>query len=185
LASKQIDINRQLVEESIKGSMKAQHQLYKLYADAMYYTCYHMMHNREEAEDMLQESFSEAFKRLDRFKFESTFGTWLKKIVVNKCINEIKRKKTELHFSDNMELYDSSNVDDDALSPSLTVEAIKAAMKELPEGSRIIFQLYLLEGYDHREIAEILNVSESNSKSQYMVAKRKIKELLKSRLNEN
>ena len=81
---KQIDINQRLVEDSLKGSTKAQHQLYKLYADAMYYTCYQMMHNREEAEDMLQESFSEAFMKLDKFKFESTFGTWLKRIVVNR-----------------------------------------------------------------------------------------------------
>lgn len=185
MLKKQIDINRQLVEESIKGSIKAQHELYKLYADAMYYTCYHMMHNREEAEDMLQESFSEAFMKLDKFKFESTFGTWLKRIVVNRCINEIKRKKTELEFSDNMELFEDQYVEEDQISPDLTVAAIKTAMTYLPEGCRIIFQLYLLEGYDHREIAEILGVSESNSKSQYMVAKRKIKELLKDSLNEN
>lgn len=182
---KQIDINQQLVEESLKGSIKAQHQLYKLYADAMYYTCYHMMHNREEAEDMLQESFSEAFMKLDRFKFESTFGTWLKRIVVNKCINEIKRKKTELEFSDNMEHFEEEYIEEEAESLDLTVVAIKKAMTHLPEGSRIIFQLYLLEGYDHREIAEILDVSESNSKSQYMVARRKIKELLKDNLYEN
>ena len=182
---KQIDINQQLVEESLKGSIKAQHQLYKLYADAMYYTCYHMMHNREEAEDMLQESFSEAFMKLDKFKFESTFGTWLKRIVVNRCINEIKRKKTELQFSDNMEHYEEGYIEEEEESTDLTVAAIKKAMTHLPEGSRIIFQLYLLEGYDHREIAEILGVSESNSKSQYMVARRKIKELLKDNLYEN
>ena len=182
---KQIDINRRLVEESLKGSTRAQHELYKLYADAMYYTCYHMMHNREEAEDMLQESFSEAFMKLDKFKFESTFGTWLKRIVVNRCINEIKRKKTALEFSDNMEHYEGQYIEDDTITTELSVAAIKSAMKQLPEGSRIIFQLYLLEGYDHREIAGILGVSESNSKSQYMVAKRKIKELLKDNLYEN
>ena len=185
MAEKQIDITRPLVEESIKGSMKAQHELYKLYANAMYFTCYTMMHSREEAEDMLQESFSEAFMKLDKFKFESTFGTWLKRIVVNKCINEIKRKKTELEFSDNMEHYEAHYVEEETISPELTVAAIKSAMTQLPEGSRIIFQLYLLEGYDHREIAEILGVSESNSKSQYMVARRKIKELLKDNLYEN
>jgi RNA polymerase sigma factor (sigma-70 family) len=183
LASKQIDINRQLVEESIKGSMKAQHQLYKLYADAMYYTCYHMMHNREEAEDMLQESFSEAFMKLDRFKFESTFGTWLKRIVVNKCINEIKRKKADLEYTDDIARYSQKEADNDL--PILSVDKVKEAMEHLPGGSRMIFQLYLLEGYDHREIAEILGVSESNSKSQYMRAKRRIKEILKDEIYEN
>ena len=182
---KQIDINRRLVEESLKGSEKAQYQLYKLYADAMYYTCWTMMHNREEAEDILQESFSDAFMNLHKFKFDSTFGTWLKRIVVNKCINEIKRKKTDLQFSENMELFEDRYKEDDDSMTELTVSAVKKAMATLPEGSRIIFQLYLLEGYDHREIAEILGVSESNSKSQYMVAKRKIKEILKNSLNEN
>jgi len=184
LLKKQIDINRQLVEESMKGSISAQHQLYKLYADAMYYTCYQMMNSKEEAEDMLQESFSEAFMKLNKFRFESTFGTWLKRIVVNKCINEIKRKKTDLYFSDSMEIYEEHQTEDET-TPELSVSAIKAAMAHLPEGSRVIFQLYLLEGYDHKEIGEILGVSVSNSKSQYMMAKRKIKELLKDRLYEN
>jgi len=104
---------------------------------------------------------------------------------VNRCINEIKRKKTELQFSDDMERFEENYIEEETVSPDLTVAAIKNAMTHLPEGSRIIFQLYLLEGYDHKEIAEILGVSESNSKSQYMVARRKIKALLKDNLYEN
>lgn len=185
MVNKQIDIHRKLVEESLEGSMKAQYQLYKLYSNAMFYTCYHMMHSREEAEDMLQEAFSEAFITLHRFRFESTFGTWLKRIVVNKCINEIKRKKTDLKFSDDMGHYEEKYVDEANDLPNLKIEMVKEAMNELPEGGRVIFQLYLLEGYDHREIAEILGVSESNSKSQYMRARLKIKEILKNRIYEN
>ena len=182
MVDKQIDIHRELVEESLAGSIKAQHQLYKLYAGAMFYTCYHMMHSREEAEDMLQEAFSEAFITLDRFRFESTFGTWLKRIVVNKCINEIKRKKTDLKFSDDMGHYEESYVEEEDVLPNLNIKLVKEAMNGLPEGGRLIFQLYLLEGYDHREIAQILGMSESNSKSQYMRAKNKIRELLKDRI---
>lgn len=182
MVNKQIDIHRELVEESLAGSIKAQHQLYKLYADAMFYTCYNMMHSREEAEDMLQEAFSEAFLTLDRFRFESTFGTWLKRIVIHKCINEIKKKKTDLHFSDDMGHYEQNYKDDEDDFPNLNIEIVKEAMTQLPEGGRVIFQLYLLEGYDHREIAQILDVSESNSKSQYMRAKNKIRELLKDRI---
>lgn len=182
MVDKQIDIHRKLVEDSLAGSTKAQHQLYKLYAGAMFYTCYHMMHSREEAEDMLQEAFSEAFITLDRFRFESTFGTWLKRIVINKCINEIKRKKTDLKFSDDMGHYEESYVDVEDSLTDLNIELVKDAMRKLPEGGRVIFQLYLLEGYDHREIAQILDVSESNSKSQYMRAKNKIKEILKDRI---
>ena len=141
--------------------------------------------NLEDAEDMLQEAFSEAFITLDRFRFESTFGTWLKRIVVNKCINEIKRKKTDLKFSDEMEHYEENYIEEDQGLSNLNIDLVKAAMNELPNGSRVIFQLYLLEGYDHREIAQILGVSESNSKSQYMRAKNKIKEILKDRIYEN
>lgn len=182
MVDKQIDIHRELVEESLAGSIKAQHQLYKLYAGAMFYTCYHMMHSREEAEDMLQEAFSEAFITLDRFRFESTFGTWLKRIVINKCINEIKRKKTDLKFSDDMGHYEERYVEEEDSLPNLNIELVKEAMNKLPEGGRVIFQLYLLEGYDHREIAQILGVSESNSKSQFMRAKNKIREILKDRI---
>ena len=182
MVNKQIDIHRELVESSLAGSIKAQHQLYKLYAGAMFYTCYNMMHSREEAEDMLQEAFSEAFMTLERFRFESTFGTWLKRIVVNKCINEIKRKKTDLMFSDDMAHYEGSYKDHEESLPNVNVEMIKEAMDKLPDGGRVVFQLYLLEGYDHREIAQILNVSESNSKSQYMRAKNKIREILKDRI---
>ena len=182
MVNKQIDIHRELVEQSLDGSIKAQHQLYKLYAGAMFYTCYNMMHSREEAEDMLQEAFSEAFLTLERFRFESTFGTCLKRIVVNKCINELKRKKTDLMFSDDMGHFEGDYQDDDESLPNLTIEMIKEAMNKLPGGGRVIFQLYLLEGYDHREIAQILNVSESNSKSQYMRAKNRIKEILKDRI---
>ena len=135
---KQIDINEQLVRESLKGSMKAQRQLYDAYASAMYYTCYTMMRNREEAEDMLQESFSEAFTQLHRFKFDSTFGTWLKRIVVNKCINEIKRKKTDLTFAEDMGAFEDNYTDAVAVT-GLSVDKIKKAMEKLPEGSRIVF----------------------------------------------
>jgi len=149
----------------------------------MFNTSYRMMRNREEAEDMLQESFSEAFIKLDRFRFESTFGAWLKRIVVNKCINEIKRKKANLEYTDDIMEYGEKDNDNDL--PSLSVDSVKEAMEQLPNGSRMIFQLYLLEGYNHREIAEILGVSESNSKSQYMRAKRRIKDILKDKIYEN
>ena len=143
----------------------------------MYNTSYRMMNNQMEAEDLLQESFTEAFMKLHTFRYESTFGAWLKRIVVNKCINEIKRKKADLKFEDDMSMYDSREESGD-INVGLSVKDIKRAMQNLPDGSRLIFSLYLLEGYDHREIAQILNVSESNSKSQYMRAKRKVKEIL-------
>jgi len=175
----QADISRDIIERSKKGNRQAQYQLYKLYSKAMFNICCRMMNDRSDAEDMLQESFSEAFRRLDSFRFESTFGAWLKMIVVNKCINEIKRKKAQLEFFDDMSPFEDEEDLTEEQGSGLSPELVKKAMNELPKGSRMIFSLYLLEGYDHQEISQILNISESNSKTQYMRAKQRIKEILK------
>lgn len=173
-----VNIDQRLIENSLKGDMRSQYELYQKYAGAMYFTCFHMMRSKEDAEDMLQESFSEAFQQLDRYRFESSFGTWMKRIVINKCLNEIKRVKTDLTFEADIAAQENGQESDEVL-PELKTEYIKEALETVPEGSRLVFQLYLLEGYDHTEIAEILGVSVSNSKSQYMVAKRKVREFLK------
>jgi len=151
----------------------------------MFNICYRMMNDKSDAEDMLQESFTEAFRRLDSFRHESTFGAWLKMIVIHKCINEIKRKKAQLEFFDDMSPFEEEEDITDMQETGLSADKIKNAMQELPKGSRMIFSLYLLEGYDHQEISEILNISESNSKTQYMRAKHRIKEILKSQLYES
>ncbi len=176
----QADISRDIIERSKKGNRQAQYQLYRQYAKAMFNICNRMMNDRADAEDMLQESFSEAFRRLDSFRNESTFGAWLKMIVINRCINEIKRKKAQLEFFDDMSPFEDEEDLTDDQSAGLSPERIKKAMEDLPKGSRMIFSLYLLEGYDHQEISEILNISESNSKTQYMRAKQRIKEILKN-----
>jgi len=183
VAINQYDIHRDLVVESVKGNRKSQYKLYELYSGAMFNICYRMMSSREEAEDLLQEAFTEAFLKMHTFRFESSFGAWIKRIVVNKCINEIKRRKAELEFCDDIGKFAEKEDKDDEL-PGLSVDKIKNAMSELPNGSKVIFQLYLLEGYDHKEISQILGVSESNSKSQYMRAKRRIKEILKDSVYE-
>jgi RNA polymerase sigma factor (sigma-70 family) len=178
------EINKDVVEASKIGNPKAQYKLYQLYSKAMYNICYRMMNNKEEAEDMLQEAFSEAFLKISSFRYDSSFGAWLKRIVVNKCINEIKRKKTELVFSDQIGKFDSTEsqeIDDSDIQ--YEVKKIMEAFNLLPDGYRIIFSLYMLEGYDHIEISEILNISESTSKSQYLRAKNKIKDIIKTQLS--
>jgi len=175
------DIHREIIELSKTGNSKAQFQLYKLYSDAMYNICYRMMGNKEEAEDMLQESFTEAFLKLGTFRYESAFGAWLKRIVVNKCINSIKRKKAELIYTDQLPDKKTDNQGEDELdTATLKVRDVQNAIEKLPQGYRVIFSLYLLEGYDHSEIAQILKISASTSKSQYSRAKQKIKEHLKT-----
>jgi len=174
----QTDIHKDVIESCKRGNPRAQYKLYQLYAGAMYNICYRMMNNREAAEDMLQESFTDAFRQLGSFRYESGFGSWIKRIVINHCINEIKRKKAQLDFYEDMGQFDNEADDTEDYTPKLSVKSIQKAMEQLPEGSRVIFSLYLLEGYDHTEIAQILNTSESNSKSQYMRAKKRVKEIL-------
>jgi RNA polymerase sigma-70 factor (ECF subfamily) len=175
----QTEIHKDIIEKCKRGNAQAQYKLYNLYAQAMYNISLRMMNSREEAEDMLQDSFSDAFKRLDSFRYESTFGAWLKRIVVNNCINEINRRKADLEFFEDMHLFEGQNESNDNLyEGKLNVASIRTAMEDLPKGAKLIFSLYLLEGYDHVEIAQILNISESNSKSQYMRARLKVKEKL-------
>jgi RNA polymerase sigma factor (sigma-70 family) len=176
------DIHRQLVEDCRSGNRKAQYEFYNSYAKAMYNICYRMMNDAEEARDMLQESFIDAFRRLESFRFESTVGAWLKKIVINKCINALEKRKIIWADEEITDSYtdtdENESVDEEKLQ--LSVERVKKAMIRLPEGARVIFSLYLLEGYDHTEISEILHISESTSKTQFMRARQMVKEFMLS-----
>lgn len=171
------EIHRDIIEQCKAGNSRAQRQLYHLYARAMYNLCYRMMNNREEAEDQLQESFTEAFMRLQGFRFESAFGAWLKRITVNKCINALKKRKADLVPV--TELPDKPEEEEDQEVSALTVDLVRQALERLPEGYRVIFSLYLLEGYDHVEISQIMGISEETSKSQYSRARQRIKEIIK------
>ena len=164
----------------MKGDVRAQYQLYSLYSKAMYNICYRMTNMQEEAEDMLQESFSYAFRKLGSFRFESSFGAWLKRIVVNTCINHLKKRKVDLVYTEQQNDPVPNNEFVDYEEIKFKVEGVMKALEKLPEGYRVVFSLYLLEGYDHKEIAEILGISESTSKSQFLRAKLKIKEILMS-----
>jgi len=144
-----------------------------------------MVNTREEAEDLLQDSFCDAFTKLDTFRYESSFGIWLKKIVVNRCINWIRKKKIKLVFPEELDQsvqMTESEIDYEDIN--MDVKKIHQAIEKLPDGYRIIFSLYALDGYDHAEISEIMGISESTSKSQYLRAKERIKDILKSNGNE-
>ncbi len=143
------------------------------------------MNNREEAEDMLQDSFTQAFLKIDSYRYESNFGAWLKRIVINTCINAMNKRKVDLMYCE--EIYEHQLADEAAQAElEYTVENVTRAMEQLPEGGRMIFSLYLLEGYDHVEIAQILGISESTSKSQYMRARKRVAEIMREqKLDEN
>lgn len=175
------DITIDIIEQCKTGNTRAQQKLYQLYSKAMYNVCYRMMNNREEAEDMLQDSFTEAFSNLAAFRFESTFGVWLKRITVNKCINNLKKRKVDfisLHNIPDPVVSDKFENEEASDTKTLSVDLVQKAIEKLPEGYRVVFSLYLIEGYDHDEIAHILGISKSTSKSQYSRAKQRIREIL-------
>lgn len=155
---------------------KAQFELYKLYSKAMYNICLRMMKDEAEAEDVLQESFVKAFRNLGSYQYQATFGAWLKRIVINTCITELKRRKLELSDVEDYDIADTSA--ESSSEVELDIRGVKAAISSLPEGYRVIFNMYAVEGYDHQEIGEILNISASTSKSQYSRAKKKLREML-------
>jgi RNA polymerase sigma-70 factor (ECF subfamily) len=169
-----INIHAQLIEKCKKGNSQAQFSLYKLYKKAMYNLAHRLLKHREDAEDILQEAFVDCFRSIGLFRFESTFGAWLKKILVNKCINHLRKKKIDLTLCDNLPpvVYEEEE--------EVTYETSKIfkGIEMLPDGYRIILTLYLLEGYDHSEISQILGITESTSKSQYMRAKEKLRRII-------
>lgn len=171
--------HREIVEACQSGDRLAQNQLYKLYAKAMYNICFRMLGDEMEAEDILQNSFIDVFTKVKSFKFQSAIGAWIKRIVINNCINQLKRKKVT--FELNEEHNDYAEEVRETPDRHLSVANIKAAMKNLSDGYRTVFSLYLLEGYDHKEIANILGVSEATSKSQFSRAKAKMRVLLENR----
>jgi len=165
-----IEMHTELINQCIRGNSRAQYRLYKLYSKAMYNICVRMLSDRNEAEDVLQEAFVSAFRNLEQFKGESTIGAWLKRIVINKCISHLRKKKPVLIEVDKIENENSASFQELEYI-SLNPEYIHQAIKELPEGSRVIFNLYALEGYKHKEISQMLEISESTSKTQYLRAR--------------
>ena len=168
-----------LVEQCIKGDMSAYRLLYERYSKAMYNTALRITNNRADAEDMLQESFIDAFVQIRSFENKATFGAWLKQIVVFKSIALLKKKR--LSFTDlekeTEELAEEHTADEKEIA--FTVENIKKAMSQLPDGYRTVLSLYLLEGYDHEEISDIMQISPSTVRTQYKRGKQKLLQLLK------
>ncbi len=170
------NLHQDLLDGCKEGDQKAQFQIYKLYYKAMYNTSLRIVKDTMEAEDIMQESFLSAFEKIDTYSGTVSFGAWLKKIVVNRSLDALNKRKGIFEDIDTHGgLRDES---DDDLSRNeeldVRVEEVKEAIERLPDGYRIILSLYLLEGYDHDEIAEILSINSSTSRSQLSRAKQKL-----------
>jgi RNA polymerase sigma-70 factor (ECF subfamily) len=174
-----VDKHYNLVVECKQGSKKACYELYRLYSKAMLNVAFRIVGNVAEAEDILQEAFLDAFNKVKDFRQETTFGLWLKQIVVSRSINLLRKRKVELIELGDEQIDNISDeeVDDDDETLH-KVALIKESMKELPEGYRLVISLYLLEGYDHEEIGQILGITENTSRTQFLRAKRKLSDIL-------
>jgi RNA polymerase sigma-70 factor (ECF subfamily) len=176
------NIHQDLVDGCKTGDQKAQFQIYKLYYKAMYNTSLRIINDTMEAEDIMQESFLSAFEKIDTYSGTVSFGAWLKKIVINRSLDALSRRKAifediEAHTGIRDEGSDDVSRQEEI---DIKVDEIKEAINNLPDGYRIILSLYLLEGYDHDEIAEILGISSSTSRSQLSRAKQKLISELKN-----
>lgn len=172
----QVDI----IEQCKRNDRNAQLQLYNQYCDGMYIVAMRFVKDSMEAEDIVQEAFIKAFAKLNQFKAEVSFGAWLKRIVINKSIDCLKSRKQHLQELEEVHLkvVDISYENEWSIDDTVTLAKVKAAINELPDKYRYVVMLYLIEGYDHKEISEILNISEIASRTQLSRGKSKLKTLL-------
>lgn len=177
------DINF-LIDACRKNDRQAQFEIYNRYAKAMYNTSLRIVNNAYDAEDVMQESFLAAFKKINDHSGNVTFGAWLKKIVINKSIDYVRNTTKRINVLDKLDdqLEVEVNKQDENEDIEAEINQIKSGIQKLPEGYKIILNLYLIEGYDHEEISEILGITSSTSRSQFVRAKKKLIQLLKEKL---
>ncbi|MFI8604375.1 RNA polymerase sigma factor [Cellulophaga baltica] len=169
-----------LIEQCKANDRRAQMKLYDKYCDGMFCVVMRFVRNSDDAEDVLQESFIKAFQKIHQFKGEVTFGAWLKKIVVHKSIDFLKAKRTEhVPLEENKILVVQD--EDWSIEASITIEEVRTAIHTISEKYRYVLLLYLLEGYDHAEIAQILDIHETTCRTQLMRGKAYLKDKLKKK----
>lgn len=168
----------ELVEKCKANDRQAQVKLYRQYCDGMFGVAMRFLKNADDAEDVLQEAFIKAFQRIDQFKGEVTFGAWLKRIVVNGSIDFLKSKHQKMVELNEGYMHVAED-EDWSVEEGISMEQVKEAIEELPPKYKYVVQLFLVEGYDHSEISEILNITETASRTRLLRGKTQLKEKLK------
>ncbi|MBT1702372.1 RNA polymerase sigma factor [Chryseosolibacter indicus] len=166
----------ELIKGCIKRNRNAQQQLFDLYSGKMYAVCYRYVREAMEAEDILVTAFTKIFERIDQFKGEGSFEGWIRRIIVNESLTYIRRNRamyveTELDQADRQVNYEQ-------LDDHLAEEDLLNMIQQLPSGYRVVFNMYAIDGYSHKEIAEHLGISENTSKSQLSRARTYLQKLL-------
>ncbi len=169
--------NSELIVACRTNDRKAQQLLFDRFSPMMMGVCKRYLKNQEDAEDILIEAFCKVFKSLPQFKSMGSFEGWIRRIVVNECLMFLRRRHNfnlTVEIDQNLDVKTTVSTQD-----QLEAQDILALLERLPTGYRTVFNLYVLEGYKHREIAEILGISINTSKSQLILAKKKLQQLLK------
>lgn len=176
-----ISFDHSIIEQCRRGDRKAQMQLYSTFYKRVYNACYRVLQDSYEAEDAMQESFLKAFSRLNTYDISTPFEAWLVRISINTSIDKLRKKELDvINLNENIN-YDVADSNDNEDWEQITgkVEQVKAAINKLPpDASRLVINLYLIEGYDHEEIADILKIPAGTVRIQYMRAKQKLIELI-------
>lgn len=170
-----------IIEKCKQNNRKAQMQLYNQYCHGMYIVAKRFVKHDAEAEDVVQDAFIKAFSKLHQYQAEVTFGAWLKRIVINTSIDALKSKNQRMVELEEVHLKVVDTSDDDKwlVDDAVTIDLVKEAINNLSEKYRYVLMLYLIEGYDHQEISEILQISEVASRTQLYRGKLQLQELLK------
>jgi RNA polymerase sigma factor (sigma-70 family) len=159
-----------LITGCVKGDAKAQKALFDKYASKMMVVCMRYFPNKMEAEDILQDGFVKIYQKIDHYKHDGSFEGWLRRIFANTALDEIRRRKTNIEEQDVSEFsYKITN--NETTDGDLQADDLLKMVHALPDGYRIVFNMFAIEGYSHKEIAEKLGISENTSKSQFFRAK--------------
>lgn len=172
-------LQSELIEKCRANDRKAQMQLYNKYSDGMYYVAFRFLKDSFEAEEAMQESFIKAFAKLHQFTGDVTFGAWLKRIVINKSIDMLKAKKMNMVAINEQVMSTVEEQNDWSVSDSVTVDAVKKAIENLSEKYKYAVMLFLIEGYDHNEISEILGITPVASRTLVHRGKKQLQDQLK------
>jgi len=167
-----------LIKQAIRGQRPAQKQLYDCYASSLLGVCYRYTKSLQDAEDVLQEGFIKMFNNLDKYREEGEFGAWLRRIMVNTCINYLKKNtwyNSELVFNDRDLAPVNSASDDDDPEAMLNTKQLLSLVRQLPTGYQTIFNLHAIEGYSHVEIGNALGISDATSRTQFFKARKLLK----------
>jgi RNA polymerase sigma factor (sigma-70 family) len=172
-----------LIVGCLNGSRRMQQELYNRFSPRMYAVCLRYAGNTEEAEDILQEGFVKVFKKLDSFRSEGSFEGWIRRIFVNTAIEHFRRKRYLMPVTEKEE----NTIEGKYLSvlDDLAARDIMALVQELSPGYRTVFNMYVVEGYTHKEIADMLGISEGTSKSQLSRAKVILQDMVKKFIDQH